>query len=211
MLRTSTGLLLVLIAVCGSRAQEPVEDVTTADHAMDGRPATGNTADARPDAPKSKIEPEPPTPCPAGTGKPCAFLGGRAYFPDQWKMTQHDRTWADAMKHPAILSASALLVGTSILDIEGTDHCLQILQCKEINPLMPKKVDRPRQYATVLGLDMASIYWLGRAKQRGKGNREFAIVYAQSIIHLVFGLEALRLFAPSATLTSATNPHPKVR
>jgi hypothetical protein len=116
-------------------------------------------------------------------------------------MTQHDRTWADAMKHPAIWGTSAFLLGTSVLDIEGTDHCLEIHECREANPLMPKTVDRPRQYATVLGVDALEVYFLGRAKRRGKGNTEFVAIFGTSLLHLAYGIQALRLFNPSAAVT----------
>jgi hypothetical protein len=117
-------------------------------------------------------------------------------------MTQHDRTWFDAMKHPAIWGASALLVGASILDIEGTDHCLRNHQCREGNPLMPKTVDRPRQYAAVLSADALEVYFLGRAKRRGRGNPQFCLVYTTAIFHLVFGVEGLGLSNHSTTATS---------
>jgi hypothetical protein len=175
--RALIGCLFFLMAACVLRAQD------------------------RPDSPKPKIETDQPTPCPAGPGKPCALLGGRTYFPDPWKMTQHDRTWADAMKHPAIWGTSAFLLGTSVLDIEGTDHCLEIHECREANPLMPKTVDRPRQYATVLGVDALEVYFFGRAKRRGKGNTEFVAIFGTSLLHLAYGIQALRLFNPSAAVT----------
>jgi hypothetical protein len=184
--RALIGCLFLLMAACGLRAQDP------------------------PDSPKPKIETDQPTPCPAGPGKPCALLGGRAYFPDPWKMTQHDLTWFDAMKHPAIWGTAALLVGTSVLDIEGTDHCLEIRECKEANPLMPKTVDRPRQYGTVLGVDALEVYFLGRAKKRGRGNKAFFIVYGTSLLHLAYGVQAIRLFNPSATV-APTDPARKAR
>jgi len=158
----------------------------------------------RPDAPKPKLQPgaDEDAACPAGAGKPCAFLGGQRYYRDLWKMTQHDRTWGDAMKNPGVITASALLVGTTILDIEGTDHCLALHACAEANPLMPKRVDRPRQYATAMPLNALGIASLVWSKKRGQGNFAFFLAYAVSCAHAFYGLTGLHADTPSAIAPS---------
>lgn len=145
--------------------------------------------------------------CPGGAGKPCALLGGRTYYPDLWKMTQHNHTWGEAMKSPAIVGASALLIGTTVLDIEGTDHCLPLHTCRESNPLLPKTVDRPRQYATAMSLDALAIAFMGRQKKRGKGNVAFAIVYAGSVMHFYFGTMGLHDGLPKAPPATGSVKH----
>lgn len=153
--------------------------------------ATASVRDTLPDAPKPKVEAsvkdDENTPCPAGTGKPCALLGGRRYFPDMWAMTQHDRDWGHAMRHPAILAAAGLLIATTAFDIEGTNSCLRAHACREANPLMPKTPNRAWQYSTAMSVNAIGIYGLGRLKQEGRGNLGFAAVVAASLAHFYFG------------------------
>jgi hypothetical protein len=202
MFRITIILTLALLYSPPNRAQE----MTAASN------SSTETRDAAsiPDAPTPHVEPkgDEATPCPAGAGKPCALLGGRAYFPDLLKSTQHDRTWFDAMKHPAMLTVSGLLIATTVLDIEGTDRCLRAHACREVNPIMSKTIDRPRQYATAMGLNALAIYGLGRAKQKGRGNFGVMLFSALSAAHLYFGLDGLSAdAAPAATTVKRSVRH----
>jgi hypothetical protein len=202
MSRITIILTLALLCSQPNRAQEMA--------ATSNSPTETPVVDSKPDAPAPHVEPkgDEPTPCPAGTGKPCALLGGRAYFPDLLKSTQHDRTWFDAMKHPAMLTVSGLLIATTILDVEGTDRCLRMHACKEVNPIMSKTVDRPRQYATAMGLNALAIYGLGRAKQKGRGNFGVMLFSALSAAHLYFGLSGLSAdVAPAITAVKPSVKH----
>jgi hypothetical protein len=154
-----------------------------------------------PNAPTPKVEPDAPppfdpnateenSPCPAGVGKPCAMLGGQAYYLDLWHMTEHDRTWLDAMKHPPILIMSLLLIGTTVADIEGTDYCLRLHGCREVNPVMPKNGNRAWQYPLAMSFNGLAIYFAGRLKQRGQGNRAFFELAVLSAAHSYFALDA---------------------
>src|SRR5262245_53876298 len=87
-----------------------------------------------PDAPRPKLDDHERTPCPEGEFKPCALLGGRRYLPDHSRMTQHDKTIWDGFRHPLILAGSALLIATTVYDIEGTQSCLRAGTCRETNP-----------------------------------------------------------------------------
>jgi hypothetical protein len=125
------------------------------------------------------------------------------------KSTQHDRTWLDAMKHPAMLTVAGLLIATTVLDVEGTDRCLRVHACKEVNPIMSNTVDRPRQYATAMGLNALAIYALGRAKQKGRGNFGVMFFSALSAAHLYFGLDGLS--ADAAPVPASTTVKRSVR
>jgi hypothetical protein len=185
-----TFLIALVLAVVGTaRAQEQPPAQATEGSATEPRNL--------PNTPTPKIEPDAPrpgssssdenSPCPAGVGKPCAFLGGRRYYPDLWHMTEHDQTWGEAMRHPIMIVTSAVLVGSTVFDIEGSDHCLAMHACSELNPLMPKSVNRPRQYATTMSLNGLLLFWFGRMKQHGKGNIVFSLAAASSLIHCYFG------------------------
>jgi len=193
--------MVALLCCLSSRAQEIV--------AESGSTETDAPVPVKPDAPTPHVEPkgDEPTPCPAGAGKPCALLGGRAYFPDLLKSTQHDRTWFDAMKHPSMLTVSGLLIATTVLDIEGSNYCLRVHACKEVNPIMPKTVDRPRQYVTAMGINALAIYGLGRAKQKGRGNFGIMLFSALSAAHLYFGLDGLSADAPATTTVKPSVRH----
>lgn len=184
-------LSIVLFAIAQpTRAQEPPAQVDQVSPAGQGLPNTP-TPKTEPDL-STLFNPnatEENSPCPAGIGKPCAMLGGRAYFPDLWHMTEHDKTWFDAMKHPPILIMSLLVLGTTAADIEGTDYCLHLHECREANPLMPKNANHAWQYSLALGVDALGIYTAGRMKQRGRGNRAFFELAVVSAIHTYFALQ----------------------
>jgi hypothetical protein len=200
----SGALVLVLAFAASAHGQQTPEAET----------AKGSAAaaeDVRPDHPTPQIEPihtDEDSACPSGVGKPCAFLGGRLYYPDLWKMTQHDRTWLDAMRHPPIVAASVLLVASTVFDIEGTDHCLAWHACRESNPINPKTPDRPRQYATTMAGNALGIYFLGRAKQHGKGNFAFYMLYAISAAHSYFGATGFAVDNPTNGGSARNQIHP---
>jgi hypothetical protein len=190
-----------------------------------GRPSAAQEISARvaepltdretlPNSPVAKIEPTTVKPtgkpdvtdensmCPAGVGKPCALLGGRKFYPDLWHMREHDRNWGDAMKHPAMIGISALLLASTVLDIEGVDHCLPSHGCSEENPLFPRGVDRPRQYATAMSINALAIYGLGYGKRRGKGNRVFITLLGASFYHLGQAIAEFESDTPSTAASS---------
>lgn len=140
-----------------------------------------------PDAPKPNT-PNESSPCPGGSGKPCALLAGRAYFPDLLHSTEHDRSWADAMKHKSMIISSILLIGTTVLDIEGTEHCLHNNSCQEENPIFGRKPSRPRAYSTAMSVNAFSIYCMGMAKKYGHGNPVIAASVIVSAVHAFFGM-----------------------
>jgi hypothetical protein len=191
-------LILSLVAVFRINAQQTVVDNTQI-----------SSSDALPDEPRAKTDAgeEENLICPGGAGKPCALLGGRAYYPNMWRMTQHNHTWGEAMRTPAIIAVSALLIGTTVFDIEGTDHCLALHSCREQNPIEPNKVDRPWQYATGMSVNAVGIASIGYLKRRGKGNLGFALAYVASVFHLYYGASAFHTGALPATQATGKAKH----
>jgi hypothetical protein len=183
----SISFALFLLAST-TRAQERENSVQVAE-------STATSLDNLPDAPKPKIEPvvrvDENTVCPAGAGRPCALLGGRRYVPDLWHMRQHDRDWAHAMRHPAILAAAGLFILATAYDIEGTNSCLRVHACREANPLMPQTPNRVWQYSAAMSVDAVGIYVFGRLKETGRGNLGFAMIAAASLVHFSFGTAGL--------------------
>ena len=130
-------------------------------------------------------------PCPAGIGKPCALLGGRLYFSDPSHMTQHDKTWFDALKNPLMLGAIAVNLGADIWDYRATRSCIAAHTCIEGNPLMGKS--GARQLSVGLGLDALLYYIAVRLKQGGDGNLAFALLTAGTTLHVYFAAHAQAL------------------
>ncbi|HEY2461421.1 MAG TPA: hypothetical protein VGI16_11460 [Candidatus Acidoferrum sp.] len=151
--------------------------------------AQSNTHQELPDAPRAKGFDKEASPCPSGAGEPCAFLGGFRYYPDMLHSTEHDRTWAVAMKHPAEIVAAAVLVAATAVDIEGTHACLVAHTCREINPIMPKKPNRAWAYSVAMGINGVGLYGLGSAKADGKGNKVLFLTAVVVAVHLYFGFQ----------------------
>lgn len=143
-----------------------------------------------PDAPRPQLDDHERTPCPEGEFKPCALLGGRRYLPDRTRMTQHDKTVWQGFKHPLILAGSALLVATTVYDIEGTQSCLRAGTCRETNPIYGSHPSRARAYSIAMPLNSLMIYLSARQKRKGDGNTAFAALYLSSAVHFYFGRSA---------------------
>ncbi len=143
-----------------------------------------------PDAPTPQDDRER-TPCPAGTGSPCAFLDGRPYFRDLGHETEHDRTTWQAFKNPLILAASSAVIAATVLDAEGTVACIKVGTCREMNPLYGSHPGRVRIYSIAMPLNAVLIYSMAKMKRNGDGNRAFAIGAIASAVHSYFGLDGL--------------------
>jgi hypothetical protein len=127
-----------------------------------------------------------PAPCPEGEGKPCAVLGGQAYFSDPIHMTQHDLTWGQAARNPAMLIADALNLAATVADIEGTQACLHTHTCREANPLFGSKPSRARAYGTAIPISFLTYAFAARLKKDGNGNFAFATLWAATAVHVYF-------------------------
>ena len=125
-----------------------------------------------------------PMPCPAGIGKPCALLGGRLYFSDPSHMTEHDKTWFDALKNPLILGGIIADAGAAVWDLRTTRACIDNHTCKEANPLMGQSL--AQQVTVGTGLNAILYYAAVRMKQRGKGNTALFFLAANAGLHVFF-------------------------
>jgi hypothetical protein len=128
--------------------------------------------------------------CPAGEGNPCALLGGWRYYSDEWHFTEHEATWWDALKTPSMTLATATLFAATVIDIEGTQHCLAAGTCRELEPLMGKM--RAQQYGVAMPLDSLLTWAAVREKQHGQGILPFFMMWTISSVHLYYGVNGLR-------------------
>jgi hypothetical protein len=120
-----------------------------------------------PDGPEPKAGVTESNSCPGGAGNPCALLGGWVYYPDQLRLTYHERTWWDAMKTPGMLGLSALLVASTVFDAKGSQACIDKHTCRELNPLMQGSIGE--KLAVGMSLNAITIFAAVREKQHGRG------------------------------------------
>lgn len=148
------------------------------------------TAGSLPDAPIPVLpsRQDGPMPCPAGDGRPCALLGGRLYFRDHSHMTQHDRTWLDALTNPMILGGLTVNLATAVWDYRATRACIDSHRCTEGNPLMGNT--RAQELPVGIGLTAAFYILAAKLKQRGHGNQAMAILSASAALHSYLALRA---------------------
>jgi len=131
------------------------------------------------------------TACPGGAGNPCALLGGRRYYPDSWHITEHQKTWGDALKTPGMLFSTGVLFGATVVDIEGTQHCINAGACREQNPLMGQK-SKAQKYAVAMPLNGVLTWFAVREKQHGRGVFPFFMMWTVSTMHLYYGVNGMR-------------------
>ena len=144
-----------------------------------------------------------PAPCPSGEGKSCAALGGRLYFSDSIHMTQHDLTWGQAARNPAMLIADAINLAATVADIEGTQACLHARTCTETNPIFGSHPSRARAYSAAMPIAFATYATAALLKKKGDGNLAFAVLWAATAVHFY---EAVSGFA-----AANDEPSPKAR
>lgn len=129
-----------------------------------------------------------PMPCPFGDGKPCALLGGRLYFKDLSHMTEHDKTWGDALKNPLILGGLLVNLGATIWDYRATRACIDSHRCTEGNPLMGQS--RAQELSVGFSLTATLYFLAAKLKQHGKGNAAFMVLSAGAANHAYQALHA---------------------
>jgi hypothetical protein len=131
-----------------------------------------------PDAPIAKV---PASVCPAGVGKPCAFLAGRPYIPDQFHFMGHNLSWVKAVSNPAIVVVSSLQVASFIMDYKTTRYCIDRHLAREANPLLGQS--RAQELGVGIGLNLVSFWAAGKLKARGDGNLVFLGEWAMTMMH----------------------------
>jgi hypothetical protein len=94
---------------------------------------------------------------------------GRRYYGDPLKFDSVNRTWREAATTPGMLLMQGLMWGAVALDAASTQHCINIHNCREGNPLFGQST--ARRY--VLGGAMFAVgdWLLIREKQKGHGIR----------------------------------------
>src|SRR5260370_4319940 len=113
-----------------------------------------------------------PLPCPAGVGRPCALLGGRLYFRDPVHMTEHDKSWADAMKNKGMLLGMAVNAAAAVWDYKTTRHCIDTHRGNEGNPLMGQS--QAQEVSVGIGLTALTYFIAGEMTKHGE--RQFAVL-----------------------------------
>ncbi len=142
-----------------------------------------------PDSPNPKIREKENSMCPSGVGKSCALLGGWVYYPDLVGLTYHNKTWWEAMKSPGMVAMSIALTGATVLDIEGSQACIDKHTCREINPLM--RGPKAEKYAVAMPINGFVIWWAAREKQHGRAIVPIAAMWVASVVHVYFGVGGL--------------------
>jgi len=99
-------------------------------------------------------------------------------------MTQHDKTWFDALKNPLMLGGIAVNLGADIWDYKATRACIAAHTCIEGNPLMGQS--RAQQLGVGIGLDALLYYVAVWLKQGGDGNLAFALLTTSTTLHVYF-------------------------
>jgi len=142
-----------------------------------------------PDTPTPKIRENENSMCPSGVGNSCALLGGWVYYPDLIGLTYHNKTWWEAMKNPGMIAASFVLTGATILDIEGSQACIDKHTCRELNPLM--RGPKAEKYSVAMPLNAFVTWWAVREKQHGRATVPLAVMWVGSVVHMYFGIGGL--------------------
>jgi hypothetical protein len=135
-----------------------------------------------PDAPVPKTV---TAPCPAGPGRPCAFLSGRPYIRDRFRMSEHDSSWGRAVSNPVILGGFALETAAFVMDYKTTRYCLDHRGGKEGDPIYGQS--RAQQLGVGVSLLSLSFFAMGKLKEIGAGNK---VVLVQTAVVLSHGLAA---------------------
>jgi hypothetical protein len=103
-------------------------------------------------------------------------------------MTQHDKTWLDALKNPLMLGGLAVNLGSAIWDYRATRACIDSHRCSEGNPLMGQS--RAQELTVGFGLTGALYFLAAKLKQHGNGNTAFALLSANATMHTYQALRA---------------------
>jgi hypothetical protein len=120
-------------------------------------------------------------PCPGRYQFGCALLGGRRFIPDMWHMTEHDKTWAKAIRNPGILWGISMNATAVVLDYKTTRHCIDTHRGREGNPIMGQS--RAQQLSVGISLSALTYYFAGRLKKQGDGNYAFGILWLGTFLH----------------------------
>ena len=93
------------------------------------------------------------------------------------------------MKNPGMIAVSLVLTGATVLDIEGSQACIDKHTCREVNPLM--RGSKAEKYAVAMPINGFVIWWAVREKQHGRAIVPLAAMWATSLVHMYFGVGGL--------------------
>lgn len=194
------GLGMYLLIVSSTQAQtqadtsRPFETQTSPVASTLIEPEQQDAKKELPDAPIPVLpsRSDAPLPCPAGDGKPCALLGGRLYFRDPLRMTQHDKTWVDALKNPLILGGLAVNIGTTAWLYRVARACVDSHQCRVGNPLLGQS--RAQELTVTVGATALFYFMAAKLKQSGKGNVAVGLLAGASAAQAYQAILATRTY-----------------
>jgi hypothetical protein len=166
---TFLAILTLLLTAWSSHAQDlfagnkpepiPTEDIELSSTLVEP------SALVLPDAPVAKAMAPP---CPAGPGKPCAFLNGHPYFRDRFLLSAHDPSWTKAMSNPLIMGGTALEAAAFVMDYKTTRYCIDRHLGKEGNPIMGQS--RAQELGVGISITAVAVFANGKTKEAGYGS-----------------------------------------
>lgn len=140
---------------------------------------------------RSQELPDSPKPKPAsGMTKQerDAYLAKK--YPDLLHIDAPAKSLKEAATGRGMLAFEGLLLGSVIVDIEGTQHCLAAHTCGERNPLMGRS--RGQQYAVGMGSAAAAILCAAWLRKHQHGSTAVLLLWVPTTVHLTYGIEGFR-------------------
>jgi hypothetical protein len=117
-----------------------------------------------------------------------------AYLAKKYPDLLHIDTPAKSLKEAAtgrgMLAFEGLFLGSVIVDIEGTQHCLAAHTCSEHNPLMGSS--RGQQYAEGNGSAAAVILCAAWLRKHQHGSTAVLLLWIPTTVHVMYGVQGFR-------------------
>ena len=181
-----SAALALLFSAGGSHAQllpvgiklEPIQTEYMEVGSTIVEPGQSETPSELPDAPIAKTFAPA---CPAGSGRPCALLGGHLYLGDRFRLSSHDRSWRKAILNPVIVGMTAVELAAFTMDYKTTRYCLDRHLGREGNPLMGQS--RAQELGVGIGVLALSTFAASKLKQRGEGPLAVMVMWAATVVH----------------------------
>jgi hypothetical protein len=130
--------------------------------------------------------------CPSGIGQPCALLGGVRYYGDPLGLNHHQASAWEAMRTPGMLVSIAVLFGSTFVDLQGSQACIETRRCVETNPLI-REHSLGQKYAVAMPINAFATWAATYEKRRGRGVLPFFAMWGWSAMHTIYGVEGFRV------------------
>jgi hypothetical protein len=91
-----------------------------------------------------------------------------------------------------MLVATGIIIGSIIVDVEGTHACLRAGTCTEGDPLFGTHPSRLRLYGTTAPLTAAAVWMLVKGKQYGYGRWVLLAAAPCTIMHIRLGISGFQ-------------------